>query len=237
VTEAAAAAQILVVTHEEEARVLLRRALRNAGYEVAVAADAAQAVDALLPALPALVLLDLALPRGEGWTLLAQLRALPDAPRVVALVARADHEAFAQAIREGAAASVFQPFVPDDAVALCQAVLARVASAPVGDERQHPRRLVAAEVGVFASDGAALGMADLVNLGAGGAQVRLPVRLETSTRVRLTLPVPMGNALTFDAVVQWNGRAVSGFAHGLQFVDLTLALRRQLADLLDPAIL
>jgi hypothetical protein len=33
--------------------------------------------------------------------------------------------------------------------------------------------------------------------------------------------------------VQWNGRTASGFAHGLQFVDLTLARRRQLADLLD----
>jgi len=34
-------------------------------------------------------------------------------------------------------------------------------------------------------------------------------------------------------VVQWNGRIARGFAHGLQFVDLTLARRRQLADLLD----
>jgi len=47
------------------------------------------------------------------------------------------------------------------------------------------------------------------------------------------LPVPFGDAVVVDAVVQWNGRIASGFAHGLQFVDLTLARRRQLADLLD----
>jgi CheY-like chemotaxis protein len=238
VTEAATAARVLVVTHEEEARVLLRRALRNAGYEVAVAADAAQATDALLPALPALVLLDLGLPRREGWTLFAQLRALPDPPRVVVLIARADHRAFAQAIREGASAYVFRPFVPDDVVALSRAALARTVPVPRGDERRHPRRLVAAEVSVYSADGATLGTAELVNLGAGGAQVRLPVRLEAKARVRLTLPVPVGNALTFNAVVQWNGRAAAAsFAHGLEFVDVTLALRRQLADLLDPAVI
>jgi two-component system, OmpR family, alkaline phosphatase synthesis response regulator PhoP len=236
VTEAAAAARVLVVTHEEETRVLLRRTLRNAGYEVEEAADAAQAVDALLPDLAPLVLLDLGLPRREGWALLANLRALPDPPRVVVLVARADHRGFAQAIRGGASAYVFQPFVSYDVVALCQAVLARAVPPPTGDERRHPRRLVAAEVSVFAADGSTLGMADLVSLGAGGAQVRLPVRLDPSTRLRLTLPVPVGNALTLDAVVQWNGRAASGFAHGLQFVDVTLALRRQLGDLLEPTI-
>jgi CheY-like chemotaxis protein len=236
VTEAAAAARVIVVTHEEEPRVLLRRALRNAGYDVEVAADAAQAMDVLLPALPALVLLDLGLPRREGWALLAQLRALPDAPPVVVLVSRADHRAFAQAIREGASAYVFRPFVPDDVVALCQAALARAFARPVPDERQHPRRLIAAEVRVLLPDGATPETGELLNLGAGGAQVRMAVRVEPKVRVRLTLPVPVGTALTFDAVVQWNGRAASGYAHGLQFVDVTLALRRQLADLLEPEI-
>jgi CheY-like chemotaxis protein len=234
VTEAAAAARVLVVTSEEETRVTLRRALRNAGYDVHVAGSAAEAEAVLATAFPELLILDLRLPRREGWTLLTRARALPGTPRVVVLVGRADHRGFAQAIREGAAAYAFQPFVPDDVVALCQAALSRVpAPDATGEVRRYPRRLVSAEVAV-AADGVAAGAGELVNLGAGGAQVRLPVRLDAGRRVRLSLPVPVGNALTFDAVVQWNGRAPAGFAHGLEFVGVTLALRRQLADLLGP---
>lgn len=236
-TEAGAAARVLVVTSEAESRVALRRALRNAGYDVEVATDAAEAQAAMAVAIPALLLLDLRLPRREGWTLLTRARALPGTPPVVVLVGRADHRGFAQAIREGAAASVFQPFVPDDVVSLCQAVLSRAPAPPAtGEVRRYPRRLVSAEVSVLSVEGETLGTGDLVNLGAGGAQVRLAVRLEPARRVRFNLPVPVGNALAFDAVVQWNGRASSGFAHGLEFVDVTLALRRQLADLLGPPV-
>ena len=236
-TEAGAAARVLVVTSEEETRVTLRRALRNAGYDVLVAGDAAEAQAILATAFPELLLVDLRLPRREGWALLSRARALPGTPRVVVLIGRADHRGFAQAIREGAAAYAFQPFVPDDVVALCQAALSRAAApAATGEVRRYPRRLVSAEVTVVSVDGATLGTGDLVDLGAGGAQVRLPVRLEAAQRVRFSLPVPVGNSLTFDAVVQWNGRAPSGFAHGLEFVDVTLALRRQLADLLGPAV-
>jgi len=92
---------------------------------------------------------------------------------------------------------------------------------------------VAAEVTVLSAEGVTLAAGELANLGAGGAQVRLPVRLDAKTRVRLMLPVPVGDALIVDAVVQWNRRTASGFNHGLQFVDLTLARRRQLSDLLD----
>jgi CheY-like chemotaxis protein len=237
VTETGAATRVLVVTREEETRVTLRRALRNAGHEVHVAADAAEAHAILGTAFPELLLVDLRLPRREGWELLTGARTLPGAPRVVVLVGRADHRGFAQAIREGAAAYAFQPFVPDDVVALCHAVLASVpAPAATGEVRRYPRRMVSAEVTVVSPDGTTLGTGDLVNLGAGGAQIRLPVRLDPGQRVRFSLPVPVGNALTFDAVVQWNGRASPGFAHGLEFVDVTLALRRQLADLLGAAL-
>jgi DNA-binding response OmpR family regulator len=234
VTEAAAAARILVVTRDEDLQARMSPALTGAGYELESAADAEAAAARVATERPHLVLVDLGLPRREGWTALDRLRALPDPPPVVVLVGRADYRAFAQAIRAGAAASVFRPFVPADLLALCEAVLARSPSAPVREVRAHVRRLVAAEVTVLSAEGVTLAAGELANLGAGGAQVRLPVRLDPKARVRLMLPVPVGDALIVDAVVQWNGRTASGFNHGLQFVDLTLARRRQLADLLDP---
>ncbi|HEU0105729.1 MAG TPA: response regulator [Vicinamibacteria bacterium] len=231
--EAAAAARFLLVTRDEDIQARLRPALAGAGYELESAADAVAAAARVAAERPRLVLVDLGLPRREGWTALVRLRALPDAPPVAVLIGRADYHAFAQAIREGAAACVFLPFVAGDLVALCEAVLTRAASAPVRDVRAHVRRLVAAEVSVLSAEGVTLAAGELANLGSGGAQVRLPVCLEAKTRVRLMLPVPVGDALIVDAVVQWNRRTASGFNHGLQFVDLTLARRRQLSDLLD----
>ena len=232
-TEAAAAASALVVARDDETCAGVRQALVGAGYDVECVADAAAAVASAEGRRPRLALVDLGLPRREGWTSLLRLRSLPDPPPVVVLVARADYRAFAQAIREGAAAYVFRPFVASDLLGLCEAVLARVVSAPRREVREHVRQLVAAEVTVLSTDGVALASGEMTNLGAGGAQVRLPVRLDPSTGVRLMLPVPFGEALLVDAVVQWNGRRAGGFAHGLRFVDLTLARRRQLADLLD----
>ena len=232
-TEAAAAARVLVVSRDDEMCAQVVQALTGAGHEVECATDAAAAFARAEARPPRLALVDLTLPRREGWTSLTRLRALPQPPPVIALVARADYRAFAQAIREGADAYVFRPFVPADLLSLCEAVLARVAARPVREVRQHLRRLVAAEVTILSADGVALASGEMANLGAGGAQVRLPVPLDPSTRVRVMLPVPFGDALVVDAVVQWNGRRASGFAHGLQFVDLTLARRRQLADLLD----
>jgi len=234
VTEAAAAARFLVVTRDEDLQARLRPVLAGAAYELQSAADAVAAAARVAAERPRLVLVDLGLPRREGWTALVRLRALPDPLPVVALVGRADYHAFAQAVREGAAACVFRPFVPGDLVALCETVLARAASAPVREVRAHLRRLVAAEVTVLSAEGVTLAAGELANLGAGGAQVRLPVRLDPGVRVRLMLPVPVGDALIVDAAVQWNRRTASGFNHGLQFVDLTLARRRQLSDLLDP---
>ena len=233
-TESAAAERVLVVARDDETVARVRQALGGAGYEVECVADVSAAAASAEARRPRLAVVDLGLPRREGWTSLTRLHALPEPPPIVVLVARADYRAFAQAIREGAAAYVFQPFVASDLLGLCEAVLARVGSAPSSRElRQHVRRLVAAAVTVLSTDGVALASGEMTNLGAGGAQVHLPMRLDPSTSVRLMLPVPFGEALLVDAVVQWNGRRASGFAHGLQFVDLTLARRRQLADLLD----
>jgi CheY-like chemotaxis protein len=230
---AAAAARVLVVSRDDALSGQVVLALTGAGYHVESATDSTAAFARAEAQPPRLALVDLTLPRREGWTSLTRLRALPEPPPVIALVARADYRAFAQAIREGADAYAFRPFVAADLLSLCETVLVRAATPPVREVRRHHRRLVAAEVTILSEDGVALASGEMANLGAGGAQVRLLVPLDPKTRVRVILPVPFGDALVVDAVVQWNGRRATGFAHGLQFVDLTLARRRQLADLLD----
>jgi FixJ family two-component response regulator len=233
-TEGGAPAPVLVVTHDEEMRVRLRRLLRSVGHEVDLLGDA-EAVSARIASdPPSLVVVDLGLPHRAGWPLLVHESASSPAPPVIALVPRGDYRGLAQAIREGAEACVFQPFHDDDLVGVCQTILQRPApAAPPVERRLGRRRILIADVSVESLEGTPIGTGEMTDLGTGGAQVRLAGRLEPGTRVRITLPVPVGKPLRFDAAVQWNGRARGGFAHGLQFVDLTLALRRQLGDLLE----
>ena len=61
--------QILIVDDERDVHVLLTEVLRGEGYEVATAADGAEALEYLraAPALPSLILLDLMMPNVDGW--------------------------------------------------------------------------------------------------------------------------------------------------------------------------
>jgi len=68
VTEAAAAPRILVVTRDEDLQAQLRPALAGAGYGLEAAADAVAAAACVAAERPRLVLIDLGLPRREGWT-------------------------------------------------------------------------------------------------------------------------------------------------------------------------
>lgn len=70
-------ARILVVDDDAAIRDALSGALRDAGYDVAVAADGRQAL-ALLTPRPALMIVDLMMPELDGWELIDELqRAAP----------------------------------------------------------------------------------------------------------------------------------------------------------------
>ena len=59
--------RVLVVDDDEDIRTLLFAALTDAGYEVAVAADGEEAIQAVRHRRPDLILLDLMMPRVSGW--------------------------------------------------------------------------------------------------------------------------------------------------------------------------
>jgi CheY-like chemotaxis protein len=63
---------ILLVDDDEDVVEPLSEMLAGKGYGVAVARDGQQALDYLQTALPSLILLDLAMPRMDGWEFLAQ---------------------------------------------------------------------------------------------------------------------------------------------------------------------
>ena len=70
--------KILLVEDDSQLRELYRNALRTAGYVVAAVEDGADALRQIEHSMPALVVLDLALPRVDGRDVHRELQARPE---------------------------------------------------------------------------------------------------------------------------------------------------------------
>jgi CheY-like chemotaxis protein len=78
--------QILVVEDDPQLRELYRHALRTAGYVVAAVEDGADALRHIEHSRPALVVLDLALPRLDGRDVNQELKSRPDTSTIPVVV-------------------------------------------------------------------------------------------------------------------------------------------------------
>jgi two-component system, cell cycle response regulator DivK len=100
---------LLLVEDDEDSRTLYRLALEYFGYDVMEAADGADGLAAARVRLPGLVILDLSLPRMDGWSTLRELRADPATARVPAM-ALTGHAT--ESVRARAVAAGFDLFLP-----------------------------------------------------------------------------------------------------------------------------
>jgi len=82
-------ARILVVDDEPDVRELFNITLRMAGHVTETARDGVEAVDKLAEQLPDLILLDLMMPRLDGFGLLAHIRKEMDSKPIRVLIATA----------------------------------------------------------------------------------------------------------------------------------------------------
>lgn len=103
---------ILVVDDEQLVRDLLARALTEHGYETAAVGDGEAALAAIADRRPDLVLLDLMMPRLDGFDVLAALRSDPETVglQVIVLTARASQEVLQEALAAGADDYISKPF-------------------------------------------------------------------------------------------------------------------------------
>ena len=137
--------RVLVVEDDRAVAELVTLYLRNAGFTVEHAASAAAARDAAKGFKPALVVLDLGLPDGDGRDLFRELRTRADTP-VLVLTARAEEETKISSLDEGVDDYVTKPFDPRELVARVRAILRRASGATggralsVGNLRLDPAR-------------------------------------------------------------------------------------------------
>jgi len=102
--------RILVVDDEEKMRRVLAMALQSAGYEVATAADGAQALAQFDDAPFDLVLTDLRMPVLDGMGLLRGLRERGEEVPVIVLTAHGSVESAVAAMKLGAVDYILRPF-------------------------------------------------------------------------------------------------------------------------------
>jgi DNA-binding response OmpR family regulator len=114
--EAPAQTSVLVVDDEPQVVWMLQFSLEAEGFQTFAARDGRTALDELRQHRPQLMLLDIMMPIMDGWSLLQEIRDLPERerPRVVVVSARASLRDRAKAAELGAVAFVAKPFNVDD---------------------------------------------------------------------------------------------------------------------------
>src|SRR5213593_3582649 len=110
-----AATKVLVVDDDLNIQRVLVFALKQEGYEVLVASNGAAGVEMAIDARPDLILMDVAMPRLDGYVATQQIRAAEKGRRVPIIMLSADDD-------------IVKPFNPLELMARIKALLARTGS-------------------------------------------------------------------------------------------------------------
>ncbi|HXL90508.1 MAG TPA: response regulator [Streptosporangiaceae bacterium] len=120
--------RVLVVDDDEVIRQLIAVNLQLEGFDVSTAVDGQDCLDRVVEIDPAVITLDVMMPRLDGWETAVQLRRSPDTAhiKVVLITARAQEEDKAHGGRVGADAYLTKPFDPTEMIR----VIRELAGAP-----------------------------------------------------------------------------------------------------------
>ena len=118
---------VLVADDDADMRALIRYRLERSGYTVITAVDGQEAVALAAEHVPALAVVDVMMPRLDGFEVTRRLRAAPETARVpvILLTARAQEADVAQGFAAGADDYIRKPFSPQELSARVQAILGR----------------------------------------------------------------------------------------------------------------
>jgi two-component system cell cycle response regulator DivK len=128
---------VLVVEDYSDAREMYAAYLQFSGFEVAEATNGVEAVEMAETLMPDIILMDLALPRMDGWEAARRLKANQDTRRIpiVALTGHALAGHAEKARQAGCDAFVTKPCLPDALVA----EIKRLLESPPGGPEEAAR--------------------------------------------------------------------------------------------------
>jgi DNA-binding response OmpR family regulator len=117
--------RILVIEDERAMRTALNDILTCEGYRVLIAGDGATGLDRALKEKPDLILLDIMLPKVDGFALCAELRRLSSSVPVLMLTAKSQVEDRVTGLDAGADDYLVKPFSTRELLARVRALLRR----------------------------------------------------------------------------------------------------------------
>ena len=126
--------RLLVVDDEQRILNFLNSKLRASGYEVLTASNGEDALEQVQAQEPDLVVLDVMMPRMDGFETLKELRAFSSVP-VIILSAKGTNADKVKGLDLGADDYLAKPFSPDELIARIEAIRRRLA--PDEKRRAH----------------------------------------------------------------------------------------------------
>jgi two-component system, chemotaxis family, chemotaxis protein CheY len=114
---------IMVVDDAQFMRMRVTKLLTEQGYEVIQAADGEEAVKTYRAARPDVVLMDITMPRKDGLTALAEIRAFDQKAKVIMLTALSQQTMVLEAMKSGAKDFLVKPYDPDRVLKILHKVL------------------------------------------------------------------------------------------------------------------
>src|SRR5215813_602466 len=118
--------RILIVEDELPMRTALQDVLESEGYRVLTAADGESGLRRAVDEKPDLILLDIMMPKLDGYAVCAELRRLGNAVPILMLTAKGQVEDRVTGLDAGADDYLIKPFSTDELLARVRAMLRRV---------------------------------------------------------------------------------------------------------------
>lgn len=128
--------KMLIVEDEENIAELVELYMQREGFETQIASDGEEAIEKFRVFRPDIVLLDVMLPKLDGWGVLGEIRSEGRTP-VIMLTAKGETNDRVSGLNAGADDYIVKPFEMKEVIARVSAVLRRS-----GSEPDKPKRLV-----------------------------------------------------------------------------------------------
>ncbi|ANC20178.1 PhoP family transcriptional regulator [Bacillus cereus] len=122
--------RILIVEDEENIREVCKRYLEREEYEVYIAVNGKEGWDLFLTHQPDLIILDLMMPKKDGWELCEEIRQQSNVP-IIMLTAKGEERDRILGLTMGADDYLTKPFSPRELVLRVQIILRRGSNVPI----------------------------------------------------------------------------------------------------------